>query len=60
MDRMRPRTRLLWCAVLIVGSAGYAVLIAKDRGLAQTIMLGYIGLVLTIFAVNHLWRKPDE
>lgn len=60
MKPMRPKTRLLLCAIVIVGSAGYALLITKNSELARTIMLGYIGLVLSVFVVNQVWRKPDD
>lgn len=55
---MSRQTRLSFIALVIVGSAVYAALVAKSPELARTIMLGYIGLVLTIFVANELWRKP--
>ncbi len=58
MLEMRPNARLLWIAVLIIGSASYGVLVKKDPDFAQALMLGYIGLVLTIFMVVQIWRKP--
>lgn len=60
MVPMRPKTRLWLCALVIMASAGYALLISKNSELARTIMLGYIGLVLTVFVVNQVWRKPDD
>ena len=60
MLEMRPNTRLLWIAIMIVGSAGYGVLVKKDPDVAQAGMLGYIGLVLTIFVFVSLWRKDDR
>lgn len=54
---MGPRARLIWSAVLIVGSAVYALLIALDRSLAADIMLGYIGIVLTLLVLINMWKK---
>lgn len=58
MLRMRPNTRLSWLVVLILGSAVYTALIVMDPEIARTIMVGYIGAVLTIFVANELWKKP--
>lgn len=58
MGQMQPRTRLKWIALLIFGSALYAALIAIDEEFARTVMLGYIGLILTIFLTVEVWRKP--
>lgn len=58
MPEMRPNARLLWVAVLILGSASYGVLVKKDPDFAQAVMLGYIGLVLSIFVLVQVWRKP--
>lgn len=58
MQQMTRRTRLSWILILIIGSAVYGLLVARDPETARTIMLGYIGLVLTIFVSNELWKKP--
>jgi len=55
---MTRRTRLSLIGLLIIWSAVYATLVAKDPDLARTIMVGYIGGVLTIFVANELWKKP--
>lgn len=55
---MRPSTRLLWCLVVIVGSSLYAVLVATDPNIASAVMLGYVGVLLTIFVLNEVWRNP--
>jgi len=57
---MKPRTRLRWIIVAIVASAVYAVLVAFDSHLAQAIMLGYVGLLLSIFFLNEVWQKHDR
>lgn len=58
MDLMTRQTRLSLIAFVVVASALYATLVANDRELAETVMLGYIGIVLSIFVANELWRKP--
>lgn len=58
MRKMRPNARLLWITVMILGSASYGVLVKKDPDFAQALMLGYIGLILTIFVLVQVWRKP--
>jgi hypothetical protein len=55
---MTRQTRLSLIAFVVVASAVYAALVAKSPEIARTIMLGYIGIVLTIFVANELWRKP--
>lgn len=55
---MKPRLRLALCAVMILISAGYAALVSEDRGLAEAVALGYIAVLLTIFTVVNLWKKP--
>jgi hypothetical protein len=57
---MRPKTRLGWIAVSIVATVVYAVIVAEDPGTASALMLGYVGLLLTIFIVNELWKKPPH
>jgi len=54
---MTPNTRLAWCGILIFGSAIYAVLIAYNPRLAADVMLGYIGIVLTILTVINVWKR---
>ena len=56
MLTVSPRTRLMICAAVIVLSAGYGVLITKDPDFAQAIMLGYVGILLTIFVLVEVWR----
>ncbi len=58
MRRMKPSTRLFWVAMIIIGSALYAMLIAWNRPLTTTLTVGYIAVILTIFVTNELWKKP--
>jgi len=56
---MAPKTRLFWSAVLIVGSIVYGILVAANPRVASAIMLGYIAVLLTIFIVVDVWKKPQ-
>jgi FtsH-binding integral membrane protein len=56
--KMRPSGRLFWAAIMIVGSSLYGVLISLDPRTASSIMLGYIGVLLTVFIVCQVWRRP--
>lgn len=55
---MTPRLRLWLCAVMILLSAGYAVLVAKNLEIAKAVALGYIGLMLTLLVIVNVWRRP--
>lgn len=57
---MKPKVRLFWCGVLILGSAVYALLINWSPRVAAAIMLGYIGVVLTVLALVEFWKAPHE
>lgn len=57
---MKPRTRLSWSLFIIIGSSLYAILVAKDPDIAQALMLGYVGLLLTIFVLNEVWKHHDH
>lgn len=57
MHRMRPSVRLAWCAVMIVGSALYGILVASDPRIASAVALGYVAVLLTIFVANEIWKK---
>ena len=56
---MTPQSRLKLIALLIVGSAGYAMLITKDVELAKVVGLGYVCVLLTILVVLHLGKKSQ-
>jgi hypothetical protein len=55
---MSPKLRLYLCAIIVALSGAYAVLIATDIELAKAVALGYIGLILTIFLLLNVWRRP--
>lgn len=54
---MSPKTRLWVLFVLIVLSAGYAVLIKKDPSTASALALIYVAFLLTVIVINHTWRR---
>lgn len=53
---MKLGTRLALVAVVIIGSACYAILIAKSPELGRTVALGYIAILLTILVTVNLWK----
>lgn len=55
--RMTPRHRLILCAVMILISASYAVLVAKNLELAKAVALGYIAVMLTLIAIINIWKR---
>lgn len=58
MQKVTPKARLAWIGVVLAGSAFYAVLIAYDPRVASAIALGYVAVLLTIFIVVEVWKKP--
>lgn len=54
---MKPKTRLILCLVVIVGSALYGVLVSRDPDVASAVMLGYVGVMLTIVVAIEVWKK---
>lgn len=54
---MTSETRLKLSGVVILLSALYGVVIAKDPSVASAISSGYIAIVLTILVLNHVWKK---
>lgn len=56
MRTVNPRIRLRICVAVILVSAGYAVLVAKDPDFAQAVMLGYVAVLLTIFVLIEVWK----
>lgn len=57
MYRMSASLRLLLCGVLILLSAVYAVLVARDPALAAAVAAGYVALVISVFLLVTLWKK---
>lgn len=58
MREMRPNARLIWCAVMILASVAYAALVSSDASIASAIAVGYVALLLTIFVLTNVWKKP--
>lgn len=54
---MQPSTRLILCIVIIIGSALYALVVAQSPDVASALMLGYVGILLTIFVATEVWKK---
>lgn len=54
---MHANTRLLFCLALILGSAGYAVVVVKEPELASALASGYIAAILTWFVIANVWKK---
>lgn len=59
MGKHNQQLRIIFCALIIVGSIGYGALITYNTDLARSIMLGYIGAVLTFFILFECWRPHD-
>jgi hypothetical protein len=55
---MSANTRLWLVAAVIVISAGYAVLVKRDPGVAAAVAIVYIALLLTVFVLLNVWKKP--
>jgi hypothetical protein len=55
---MRANTRLALCGVVIIVSALYALLVTKDKQLAETVALGYIAVLLTLMFIVTVWKRP--
>lgn len=56
---MRPSTRLIWIAATIFLSSIYGVVVVVAPTVASAIMLGYVGLLLTIFVLCEVWKKDE-
>lgn len=54
---MTPRLRLYICAAMILLSALYAVLVAKNLEIAKAVALGYIAIMLTLLVMVNLWKR---
>jgi len=52
-----PKFQLSLIGITILGSVIYGFLVAYSPEFARTIMLGYIGLILTVFLVIEGWRR---
>ncbi len=56
---MRPSTRLALVIGIILVSAFYAVLVHEDPSVASAIAVGYVALLLTVFILINVWKKPE-
>lgn len=54
---MTSSSRLRVSAIMILFSACYAVLVAQDREMAETVAIGYIAVVLSTFILVNLWKR---
>jgi hypothetical protein len=55
---MKPSLRLWLSVAMIVMSAIYAVTVVKNPQIASAIALGYVALLLTVFVLVNVWKKP--
>ena len=55
---MTANNRLWLIAALIIISAGYALLVKKDPGIASAVASGYVALLLTAVFILNVWKKP--
>lgn len=54
------KARLALCAIVVAASAGYAVLVAADEGLASAVALGYVALLLTVLVIIAYGKRYHE
>jgi hypothetical protein len=57
-ETMTRNIRVTLIAGIIVLSAGYALLVKKDPSIAGAVAAGYIALLLTLFLLLNVWKKP--
>lgn len=57
---MPINVRIILVNFLLIMSAGYGFLSAKDDDLAHTLAIGYIALVLTLIVLLDTWKKNDH
>lgn len=57
MHAMSASLRLLLCGILILVSAIYAVLVARDPATASAIAVGYVAVVVTVILAVSLWKR---
>lgn len=55
---MTSNTRLKLSAIMIMISAVYGVLVAQSPSVASAVSSGYVALLLTVFIVSNLGKKP--
>lgn len=57
MRGMSASFRLLLCGGLILVSAVYAVLVARNPAFAAAVAAGYVAVVITIVLLVNIWKK---
>ena len=55
---MTLTTRLRMSVIIIVMSVVYAVLVGYDPDIASAVAVGYVAILLTIFALTNFWKRP--
>lgn len=55
---MTSNSRMQIAVLIVVFSALYALLIAKDPGIASAISSGYVAIVLTAILISNVRKKP--
>ena len=55
---MTLRVRAMLIAFVLIGSAGYAVLVKQDPSTASAVAVGYVAFLVTIITMIQIWRKP--
>ena len=55
---MTSNTRLRTSIVMIILSAMYAIVLAKDPPIASAAAVGYIAVILTGCLLTNVWKKP--
>lgn len=54
---MSLTTRLKLCALIIVVSVAYAVLVVHDPQIASAVSSFYVAMVLTVFVLTNVWKQ---
>lgn len=55
---MKASFRLALVALIIVGSAIYGLIVAQDPALASAMASGYVAVVLSVFLLVNVWKRP--
>lgn len=55
---MTSDTRLKVSALMIVISALFGVIVAQSPSIAHDVMNGYVAMLLTLFVLVNVWKKP--
>lgn len=55
---MRPNSRMMLVALVIIGSSLYGLLVVENPAIASAVATGYVAVFLTIFALVNFWKSP--